>query len=482
MNKLDRDFEPTYHIMYRGPFDEVKGSAAEKFFDEYKYVRIIPYQTVISRLSHFYQHHSESIYGEDVQNIQGIIPDYENFKTANHGCNLSYRRFIKMHWLINDVKKNGCLEPIIGLLDMNNVDKRPISTSMHVHPGSFRQHVFIMLDMNNDMVVFDPIDLFYDYPKASLTDVLDLYHDVKDEVEIFFHPIPGRDTSAQILNVGKGSRNSSMSLNQHPWEEKIRHMFDKPLRIFIGYDSTHDKVADVCKESIKRYVKSNKIKIEFLDVSKIPGWTREYKDQSTEFAYTRFLVPYLSNYEGVSIYCDDDFIFNSDICSLVYHITHEHSVACVQHDFEKKYSTKFTNSKDVWYDKKLWSSLMVFNNSHPDCKKLTLESVQNQTGKYLHQFEWTQEERIASIPKKWNWCEGYSDMEDFWRALGVHYTRGGPWIEGMDCSDIKGLGLYHMINLDKDTYYCSVDIEKIFDFDKYEKKNGDGTICLRENK
>ena len=32
---------------------------------------------------------------------------------------------------------------------------------------------------------------------------------------------------------------------------------------------------------------------------------------------------------------------------------------------------------------------MIFNNGHEDCKKLTPEVVNTETGKYLHQFEWT---------------------------------------------------------------------------------------------
>ena len=52
------------------------------------------------------------------------------------------------------------------------------------------------------------------------------------------------------------------------------------------------------------------IDIRTLDVSKIPEYTREYANQSTEFTYSRFLIlAYLENYEGFSIFVDNDFIF-----------------------------------------------------------------------------------------------------------------------------------------------------------------------------
>jgi len=73
----------------------------------------------------------------------------------------------------------------------------------------------------------------------------------------------------------------------------------------------------------------------------IPGWEREYKNQSTEFSYSRFLVPYLSDYKGISIFVDHDFIFRQNPLVLALFLTHNHSVACVKHDFEKKFDTKF---------------------------------------------------------------------------------------------------------------------------------------------
>ena len=86
---------------------------------------------------------------------------------------------------------------------------------------------------------------------------------------------------------------------------------------------------------------------------------------------------------------------------------------------------------------------MIFNNGHEDCKKLTPEVVNTETGKYLHQFEWT--DAISEIPEWFVITEGHAYTDKVWRPLAVHYTRGGPWIEGMDTSEIQHLNIYEKL-------------------------------------
>ena len=124
---------------------------------------------------------------------------------------------------------------------------------------------------------------------------------------------------------------------------------------------------------------------------------------------------------------------------MFYFLDPEHAVACVKYDFQDHEETKFNGEKNVSYPKKLWSSLMIFNNGHEDCRKLTPEVVNNESGKYLHQFEWTNQ--ISKIPHNKICTEGYDTIEKSHQA--VHYTRGGPWIKDMDCSNINMLDLYY---------------------------------------
>ena len=94
--------------------------------------------------------------------------------------------------------------------------------------------------------------------------------------------------------------------------------------------------------------------------------------------------------------------------------------------------------------KKLWSSAMIFNNGHEDCKKLTPEIVNTQSGKYLHQFEWTN--AISEIPEWFVYTEGHAYTDKVWRPLAIHYTRGG-------------LGLMIWIHLKYNTKYLRKTIE-----------------------
>ena len=61
---------------------------------------------------------------------------------------------------------------------------------------------------------------------------------------------------------------------------------------------------------------------------------------------------------------------------------------------------KFLKEKQTPYLKKNWSSFMIFNNAK--CKTLTPKLVSKAHGLYLHQFKWTSENLIGSLPKNWN--------------------------------------------------------------------------------
>ena len=75
---------------------------------------------------------------------------------------------------------------------------------------------------------------------------------------------------------------------------------------------------------------------------------------------------------------------------------------------------------------------MLFNCSHHHTRRLTPEYVNTASGLELHQFKWTEEERVGEIPKEWNWLVGeYGVNPD---AKIVHYTIGTPcFYEYEDC-------------------------------------------------
>ena len=197
------------------------------------------------------------------------------------------------------------------------------------------------------------------------------------------------------------------------------------IKIFIGYDEGEKIAFHVLAESIRRQ-SSEPVSIVPLDLNTIRNhFIRDKQsNQSTEFAFSRFMVPYLSNYEGWSIFMDCDMLLRTNINDLWKLRDNDYSVMCVKHDYEPKQDVKFRGAKNEKFPKKNWSSLMLMNNAK--CKLLTPEYVRTASGLELHQFKWLESERdIGAIPKTWNWLVGEYEYNPL--ANNVHFTLGGPY-------------------------------------------------------
>jgi|TARA_B100001939_G_scaffold202500_1_gene174057 hypothetical protein len=197
------------------------------------------------------------------------------------------------------------------------------------------------------------------------------------------------------------------------------------IRIFIGYDEGEKIAFHVLAESIRKQ-SSEPISITPIDLNTIRNhFIRDKQsNQSTEFAFSRFMVPYLSNYEGWSIFMDCDMLLRTDINELWKLRDDDYAVMCVKHNYEPKQDVKFRGAKNEKFPKKNWSSLMLMNNAK--CKLLTPEYVRTASGLELHQFKWLESERdIGAIPKTWNWLVGEYEYNPL--ANNVHFTLGGPY-------------------------------------------------------
>ena len=189
------------------------------------------------------------------------------------------------------------------------------------------------------------------------------------------------------------------------------------MRIFVGHDSRQPENTDVCVRSLERFGHE----VHLLDKSKLKGYNRDVEDGSTEFTYTRFLVPYLCNYEGSAVFCDSDFVWRKDPSAMIYHLDADAEVNCVHHLVKQvREDKKFLENKNEWYPRKWWSSMMYFNN--PLCTKLTLEAVNTQSAQWLHRFEWAN--KVGKIPETFNYLVGYYSFID--DPTAVHFTDGTP--------------------------------------------------------
>jgi lipopolysaccharide biosynthesis glycosyltransferase len=190
------------------------------------------------------------------------------------------------------------------------------------------------------------------------------------------------------------------------------------IKVFIGYDPRQAVSYNVCQHSIlirtTRPVAIIPLVIETLPIKRVG---------LTPFTWTRFLVPYLSKYEGISIFLDADIILQHDISELVDRVNKLSINGSIPAVSVVKSMQKFE-----------WASMMVFNCEHPDNRKLTPEYIEKTNDK-LHMISWT--ECVGEISAEWNHLVGYDkpwDGNNDKKVNLIHYTQGVPaWHETSDC-------------------------------------------------
>ena len=199
------------------------------------------------------------------------------------------------------------------------------------------------------------------------------------------------------------------------------------IRVFIGYDDREAVAYNVLSHSIQRLA-SEPVTIAPLRLTQLKGiLTRErHPLQSTDFSFSRFLTPYLSGYEGWSVFMDCDMVMLDDIAQLWGLRGDRYAVMVVKHVHVPRETVKFLGEPQSKYEKKNWSSVMLMNNAR--CRALTPEYVNKASGLELHQFKWLEsEDLIGALPGRWNHLVGY-DLPRREVSL-VHYTLGGPYFE-----------------------------------------------------
>jgi hypothetical protein len=206
-----------------------------------------------------------------------------------------------------------------------------------------------------------------------------------------------------------------------------------PFHIYIGYDPAEAVSFHVLEHSLRKHA-TIPLAITPLSRNNLkPMFTRPRRDnESTEFSFSRFLVPYLSQYKGWSLYLDCDQLCRADIAELAGMCGHAaawySAVFVVKHDYQSTTREKFFSQKNEPYPRKNWSSVVLFNNYR--CRALTPEVVNEATGPYLHRFEWIPDEQIGDLSIEWNWL-----VDEYPRntaAKNLHFTLGGPYLPGYD--------------------------------------------------
>lgn len=208
----------------------------------------------------------------------------------------------------------------------------------------------------------------------------------------------------------------------------------KPLKIYVGWDSREDIAYQVCKQSIIDHasvpveiipLKQNNLRKESL------YWRELDQLASTEFTFTRFLIPELMNFDGWALFIDCDFVFLEDVAKIFEQADNNCAVMCAHHDYTPKEGIKMDGQQQTQYPRKNWSSMMLINCGHPSNQQLTKEVVNNEhkTGAYFHRFSWLEDDKVGKLSHEWNWLVGWYKEPDDGAPKALHYTEGGPWFE-----------------------------------------------------
>jgi hypothetical protein len=215
-----------------------------------------------------------------------------------------------------------------------------------------------------------------------------------------------------------------------------------PFPVYIGWDRREPEAYDVAKFSLERRasipVAVTPIKLDELRARDL-FWRDTDPLASTEFTYSRFLTPTLAGFRGWALFCDCDFLWLGDIAGLLEYTRMPKAIYCVQHDYRPKEATKMDGAVQTTYPRKNWSSLMLFNCEHPAVRKLTAETVNRESGAYLHRMQWVDDADIGALPVDWNWLEGWNEKPGQGTPKAVHFTRGGPWFanwQNVDYGDL----------------------------------------------
>ena len=135
--------------------------------------------------------------------------------------------------------------------------------------------------------------------------------------------------------------------------------------------------------------------------------------------------------KGWVLFCDCDFLFLKSVYPLWNEVENDNkaAISCVQFEEQhpKEGQTKMDGMVQSPYYRKLWSSFVMWNLSHPSNDKLTIDMVNTEKGGNLHKFQWLKDEEIGSINPIWNYIPTVSSP--YIIPAAIHFSEGGPWFK-----------------------------------------------------
>lgn len=203
------------------------------------------------------------------------------------------------------------------------------------------------------------------------------------------------------------------------------------IKVFIGYDAMESVAWHTMATSV--YQRSSKpVAIIPINISNLKGTFNRPRDprQSNEFSFSRFLVPYLCNFQGHAIYFDCDQMLRTDV-NEIFSVLEEQpgkAVYVVKHSYEPRNDIKYLNTVQYKYPRKNWSSVVLWDCGHNSNSVVMPDLVNTAPAMDLHRFAWLRDEEIGELDVRWNWLVGeYDDPPS--DVKNVHWTLGGPYFK-----------------------------------------------------
>ena len=195
------------------------------------------------------------------------------------------------------------------------------------------------------------------------------------------------------------------------------------IRLVVGFDQREAIAYHVFVQSV---IQNSNNPVSFYPLSKnsLSFYNETRSDRSNAFTYSRFLTPFIMNFEGWAIYLDGDMVCQEDISLLWKLKDSKKAVQVVKHEYKTKSNKKYLNNVNIDYPKKNWSSVIIWNCAHPKNKALTPDLISTSDGKFLHRFMWLDDEDIGELPLEWNWLA--IEYPPNPTAKLIHYTLGTP--------------------------------------------------------
>jgi lipopolysaccharide biosynthesis glycosyltransferase len=189
---------------------------------------------------------------------------------------------------------------------------------------------------------------------------------------------------------------------------------NQPLRIFIGYDHRQPIALNVLQFSIFRR-SSKPVTISPIVLPTLPM----KRTGLTPFTYSRFLVPWMCDYQGWALFLDIDFLVLSDIADLFARADDRYAAMVSKN--EKKFE---------------WASMIFFNCGHPANRVLTPDYIDDPKRCISpHTMDWLSPDLVGDLPREWNHLVGYDAPRN--DAKAVHYTQGMPIYEETTGSEYR---------------------------------------------